>query len=93
MNTPSIDPETGLSSVILSSINNRLIELKEDIREIKKSIDMHVTKETFAIVQEQIDRRIKNLELERNRVVSLVITAVIIAILGLVIGKGVVVIK
>jgi len=102
-----LDPATGVASVVLESINTRLNELRDDVKDVKKHVDdklselaeTYVSKEVFKLYQETIkiqfetsqqalDKRIKDLEDDRKKYIGVIITAVILAVLALIIKSG-----
>lgn len=96
MMTPPVDPDTGVQSVILTSINARLTELKADVRDVKQHVDdklselseTYVNKDFFNLTVQMLDKRIADLENERKKYISLIISAVVVAVLALVIKSG-----
>lgn len=49
MSPNAVDPDTGIPSVILTSINTRLVEIKDDVRDVKKHVDEKVSQLTSRV--------------------------------------------
>lgn len=94
---------TGASDTILTSINDRLSELREDVRSVRTHVDAkvgevmqkidtlpdrYISKDTFNAVIDGLQTQISDLNNQRNKVTWLVLSTVIIAILGLVVVSG-----
>jgi uncharacterized alpha-E superfamily protein len=107
-----MDPDVDVGSPILNSINHRLSELRDDIRDVRTHVDtrfgeyckkidelaaQYVTREYLEaklkikdLMIQGLDNRLKDLESERKRVLWLVTSSIIIAILALLFKDSVV---